>query len=70
MDHDWTYNTVNEITEYINSIDGTADCSLGEIDASNEDNNQASDVRFDGCGTLQEKFYWCPVAPTMTKALS
>ena len=25
MDHDWTYNSVNEITQYINSIDGTAD---------------------------------------------
>ena len=25
VDHDWTYNSVNEITDYINSIDGTAD---------------------------------------------
>jgi hypothetical protein len=31
-----------------------------------EGDDEASDSRFDGRGTPQEKFYWRPVAPTLT----
>ena len=38
--------------------------------ALDEGENQASDGRFDGRGTLQEKFHWRPVAPTSLLAPS
>jgi hypothetical protein len=31
-----------------------------------EGKDEASDMGFDGRGTPQKKFYWRPVAPTLT----
>ncbi len=60
VDHDWTYNSANEITEYINSSDGTADYTsddLGQLTGADYDYQTDEPYAYDDNGNRTNTGY-------------
>ncbi len=59
MDHDWTYSSANEITQHINSIDGTAGYTsddLGQLTWADYDYQTDESYTYDDNGNRTAKF--------------